>query len=115
MYHALHNVLNRCPRNARGGLQRRVESESEFLKYGMVVRVFRYISQFTYTERDWCNPGAVFAAVQLEFGRLAGEEDKKLAIYGFAFIDEYERDFLARTATRAFMSHGVLHQPGRVP
>jgi hypothetical protein len=29
MYHALHNVLHRCPRNAKGDLQHRVETESE--------------------------------------------------------------------------------------
>ena len=114
MYHALRNVLSRCPRNAHGHLQRRVESESEFLKYGMVLRVYRYVSQFTYTDRDWCDPGAVYAAVQLEFGRLAGEGDRKLAIYGFQFIDLYERDFLARAVARAFISHGVLYHPGRI-
>jgi hypothetical protein len=114
MYHALHNVLNRCPRNSRGNLQRRVELESEFLKYGMVLRVYRYVSQFTYTDRDWCNPAAVYAAVQLEFGILAGEGDRRLAIHGFQFIDQYERDFLARAVARAFISHGVLYQPDSI-
>ena len=59
-------------------------------------------------------PGAVFAAVQLEFGRLAGEDVKRLAIPWFEFTDQYERDFLARMVTRAFISHGVLHQPARL-
>jgi hypothetical protein len=48
MYHALHNVLAKCPNGRNGNPQRRVVLESEFMKYGMAKRVFEFLVQFDY-------------------------------------------------------------------
>ena len=75
----------------------------------MAKRVFRYISRFTFTEQQWCEPKAVFEAVQLEFDHLCGYHEKQYQIYGFEFVDEYEREFLARMITRAFLAHDLCY------
>ena len=74
MYVALHNVLDRIPRNRNGKKQRRVEKESEFSKCGMAKRVFHYLKSYTYTQDHWCNPKAVFEIVLGEFDRLVRGE-----------------------------------------
>ena len=77
-------------------------------KHGMAKRVFDYLSCYTYTQDDWCNPKAVFEIVLNEFDRLSGSEGSKLAIPYFKFLDGYEREFLARVVTRGFLSGGLL-------
>jgi hypothetical protein len=109
IYFALHNVLDRVPLNPYGGKVRRVRDESEFKKFGMAMRIFRYISRFTYTEQQWCDPKAVLEAVLIEFDHLCGIHGRKTGIHGFAFADEYERDFLARMITRAFLAHDLCY------
>ena len=47
--------------------------------------------------------------VQMEFDHLCGYHDKQNCIYGFAFVDDYERLVLARMITTSFMAHGVSH------
>ena len=106
---ALHNVLERCDLTPHGNKQRRVRIESEFMKNGMAKRIYRYISRFTFTEQQWCEPKAVFEAVQIEFDNLCGYHDKQYHIYGFAFVDEYEREFLARMITTSFLAHGLSY------
>ena len=51
---------------------------------------------------------AVFEIVLEEFDRLTGSEGPKLAIPNFQFLDDREREFLGRMATRGFMSGGLL-------
>jgi hypothetical protein len=109
MYVALHNVLDRCDLTPEGIKQRRVRIESEFMKYGMAKRIFEYVSRFHFTDQQWCEPKAVFEAVLLEFDHLCGYHDKQHRIYGFAFVDDYERLFLARMITTFFLAHGVSH------
>ena len=109
LYVALHNVLDRCDLNREGGKQRRVKSETEFMKYHMAKRLFGYISRFTFTDQQWCQPRAVFEAVQMEFDNLCGRHGTRLQIHGFAFADEYEREFLARTITTSFLAHGLSY------
>ena len=109
IYFALHNVLDRVPLNFSGGKIRRVRDESEFKKFGMAMRVFRYISRFTYTEEQWCEPKAVFDAVLIEFDHLCGKYHGNTGIKGFEFADDYERDFLARMITRAFLAHDLCY------
>jgi hypothetical protein len=109
LYVALHNVLDRCHLTKKGVKQRRVRIESEFMKHHMAKRLFRYISRFTFTEQQWCEPKAVFEAVQMEFDNLCGRHGTKLQIHGFAFADEYEREFLARTITTSFLAHGLSY------
>ena len=105
---ALHNVLARVPKNPQGNKQRRVTSESEFMKYGMVQRVFTFINEGDkYTEDQWCHPRAVYQAVQTEFSILCGRGKRRIP--NLMFNDDYERDFLARMITRAFISHGCLY------
>jgi hypothetical protein len=77
------------------------------MKYGMAKRVFEYISRFHFTEQQWCEPKAVLEAVLIEFDLLCGRHEKKYQIYGFSFVDEQERQFLARMITRSFFAHGV--------
>jgi len=43
----------------------------------------------------------------MEFDHLCGYHDKQNCIYGFAFVDDYERLFLARMITTSFLAHGV--------
>ena len=109
IYFALHNVLSRVPPNPKGDRVRRVRDESEFKKHGMAMRIFRYISRFTYTEQQRCEPKTVFEAVLLEFDRLCEHHEKKHRIYGFAFVDDYERLFLARMITTSFLAHGLSY------
>ena len=109
IYFALHNVLSRVPPNPKGDRVRRVRDESEFKKHGMAMRIFRYISRFTYTEEQWCDPKAVLEAVLIEFDHLCGIHGTRTGIHGFAFADEYERDFLARMITRAFLAHDLCY------
>jgi len=47
--------------------------------------------------------------VQMEFDHLCGYHDKQNCIYGFAFVDDYERLVLARMITTSFLAHGVSH------
>ena len=103
MYFALHNVLDRCPK------QRRVKDESEFKKFGMAIRVFKYISRFTYTKEQRCQPKAVYEAAQIEFDLPLGRFGRKFQIHGLDFFDQYERDFLARMITRAFLAHDLCY------
>jgi len=105
----LHNVLDRVPLNPKGGKVRRVRDESEFKKFGMAMRIFRYISGFTYTEEQWCEPKAVLEAVLTEFDHLCGKHGGNTGIKGFKFVDEYEREFLARMITRAFLAHDLCY------
>ena len=107
MYLALHNVLNRIPLTKKNKKQRRVEKESEFSKYGMAMRVFKYLKRYTYNQDHWCNPKAVFEIVLIEFDRLVHGQ---VAIPNFKFHDEYEREFLARVVTRGFLSGGLLRE-----
>jgi hypothetical protein len=107
MYLALHDVLNRIPLTKKNKKQRRVEKESEFSKYGMAMRVFKYFKRYTYNQDDWCTPKAVFEIVLIEFDRLVHGE---VAIPNFKFHDEYEREFLARVVTRGFLSGGLLRE-----
>ena len=109
IYFALHNVLDRVPLNPKGGKVRRVRDESEFKKFGMAMRIFRYISGFTYTEEQWCEPKAVLDAALIEFDHLCGKHFGNTCIKGFEFVDEYERDFLARMITRAFLAHDLCY------
>ncbi len=113
MFHALHNVLGRCSKGRYGKPQRRVVSESEFMKYGMAKRVFQFLVQFEYSEKQWFSPSATYLVVQREFDFLMGKGDRKWHIHGFQFIDEYEKDFLAHMITIAFLSEGVLHHRDR--
>ena len=108
MYVALHNVLARIPFNKKGEKQRRVQSESEFMKYGMAKRVFTFIdSGDNYTEDQWCHPRAVYQALQNEFIILTGRDKRRIP--NLQFIDDYERDFLASVIARAFISNGCLY------
>ena len=84
-----------------------MEKESEFSKYGMAMRVFKYFKRYTYNQDDWCTPKAVFEIVLIEFDRLVHGE---VAIPNFKFHDEYEREFLARVVTRGFLSGGLLRE-----
>ena len=111
MYHALHNVLARCRHGKHGKPQRRVAQESEFMKYGMAKRVFEFLIQFD--EKQSFSPSATYTVVQRELGSLMGKGDPQLKIYGFEFVDDYEKDFLAHMITAAFLSHGVLYQRDR--
>ena len=52
---------------------------------------------------------AVLEAVLIEFDHLCGAHGTKTGIHGFAFADEYERDFLARMITRAFLAHDLCY------
>ena len=113
MYHALHSVLARCPLNKQGRPVRRVARESEFKKYGMAMRVFRYLRQFEYTEKQWFSPSATYLVVHRELDSLMGKGDPQLKIHGFHFIDEYEKDFLAHMITVSFLACGVLHSEER--
>jgi hypothetical protein len=79
------------------------------MKNGMAKRIFEYVSRFTFTEQQWCEPKAVLEAVLVEFDRLCGHHEKQHRIYGFEFVDEYERLFLARMITTTFLAHGVSH------
>ena len=79
------------------------------MKHHMAKRLFKYISRFTFTEQQWCEPRAVFEAVQMEFDNLCGHHESHLQIYGFAFVDEYEREFLARMITTSFLAHGLSY------
>jgi hypothetical protein len=110
MYKALHTVLARCPPSKNGRPQRRVAQESEFVKYGMAMRVFQQLGQFEYTERQWFSPSATYMVVQREFDLLMGRGDKKLQIRGFCINDEYERDFYAHMITDSFLACGVVFQ-----
>ena len=47
--------------------------------------------------------------VQMEFDHLCGYYDKQQYIYGFAFVDDYERLFLARMITTSFLAHGLSY------
>jgi hypothetical protein len=107
MYVALHNVLERCDLTPKGEKQRRVRIESEFMKYGMAKRIFEYVSRFHFTDQQWCEPKAVLEAVLIEFDLLCGRHERKYQIHGFTFVDEHERQFLARMITRSFFAHGV--------
>ena len=109
MYLTLHDVLDRIPLTNKCKQQRRVEKESEFKKYGMAKRVFNYLKGYTYSQDHWCNPKALFEIVLEEFDRLSGSEGPKLAIPNFQFLDDHEREFLARVATRGFMAGGLQH------
>ena len=113
MYHALHNVLARCSYSKEGKPQRRAVRESEFMKYGMAMRVFEFLKEFDYSEKQWFSPSATYQVVQLELGFLMGEGHPLLKIHGFEFVDEYERDFLAHAITVAFLSEGVLYKRER--
>jgi hypothetical protein len=113
MYKALHNVLARCPLNKKGRPVRRVARESEFMKYGMAKRVFHYLRQFEYTEKQWFSPSATYLVVHRELDSLMGKGDPQLKIHGFHFIDEYEKDFLAHMITVSFLACGVLHSGER--
>ena len=113
MYHALHNVLATCRHGKHGKPQRRVAQESEFMKYGMAKRVFEFLIQFDYSEKQWFSPSATYLVVQREFDFLMGKGHPKLMIHGFEFIDDYEKDFLAHMITGAFLSHRVLYQRDR--
>ena len=75
----------------------------------MAMRVFRYISRLTYTEEQWCEPKAVLEAVLIEFDHLCGKYPGNTCIKGFEFADDYERDFLARMITRAFLAHDLCY------
>ena len=75
----------------------------------MAMRIFRYISGFTYTEEQWCEPKAVLEAALIEFDHLCGKHGGSTCIKGFEFVDEYERDFLARMITRAFLAHDLCY------
>ncbi len=110
MYKALHNVLARCSPGKLGAPQRRVARESEFMKYGMPMRVFQQLRQFEYTDKQWFSPSGTYMVVQREFDLLMGRGEKKLQIHGFHFIDDYERDFYAHMITVSFLACGVLHR-----
>ena len=73
----------------------------------MAKRVFNYLKGYTYSQDHWCNPKALFEIVLEEFDRLSGSEGPKLAIPNFQFLDDHEREFLARVATRGFMAGGL--------
>ena len=73
----------------------------------MAKRVFNYLKSYTYTRDHWCNPKAVFEIVLVEFDGLVRGE---FAIPNFKFIDDYEREFLARVVTRGFLSGGLLRE-----
>jgi len=107
MYLTLHDVLDRIPLTKKCKQQRRVASESEFKKYGMAKRVFIYLKGYTYSQDQWCNPKALFEIILEEFDRLTGSEGRKLATPHFQFLDDHEREFLARMATRGFMAGGL--------
>ena len=77
----------------------------------MVKRVFDYLKSYTYTQDHGCNPKAVFEIVLGEFDRLASGE---VAIPSFKFIDDYEREFLARVVTRGFLSGGLLREQAMI-
>ena len=109
MYLTLHNVLHRIPSTKRGTKQRRILRESEFTKCGMAKRVFHYLTSYTYIQDHWRNPKAVFEIVLDEFDRLTGSEGPKLAIPNNQFLDDCEREFLARVVTRGFLSGGLLN------
>ena len=113
MYHALHNVLARCWHGKHGKPQRRVAQGSEFMKYGMAKRVFEFLIQFDYNEKQWFSPSATYLVVQREFDFLMGKGDRQWKIYGFEFVDDYEKDFLAHMITVAFLSEGVLYKRDR--
>ena len=110
MYHALHNVLARCPYSKQGKPQRRVVLESEFMKYGMAKRVLEFLKKIEYSQKQWFSPSATYQVVQLELGFLMGNGDRQCKIHGFQFVDECERDFLAHMITVAFLSEGVLYK-----
>jgi len=113
MYKALHNVLARCPLNKQGRPLQRVVRESEFMKYNMAKRVFHYLRQFEYTEKQWFSPSATYMVVHKEFDLLMGQGDPQLKIHGFHFIDDYEKDFLAHMITVSFLACGLLHSGER--
>jgi len=115
MYHALHNVLARCSHSKEGKPQRRAVRESEFMKYGMAMRVFEFLIKFDYSEKQWFSPSATYQVVQQEFRilRWGLPGHPELKIHGFKFVDEYERDFLAHAITVAFLSEGVLYKRER--
>jgi len=115
MYHALHNVLGRCSCSKEGKPQRRAVRESEFMKYGMAMRVFEFLIKFDYSEKQWFSPSATYQVVQQEFWilRWGLPGHPELKIHGFKFVDEYERDFLAHAITVAFLSEGVLYKRER--
>ena len=77
----------------------------------MAKRVFNYLKGYTYARDQWRNPKAVFEIILEEFDRLSGSEGSKLAIPHFQFVDDLEREFLARVATSGFMAGGL--QRGR--
>ena len=110
MYEGLHDVLARCSKNKIGRPLRRVALVSEFMKYSMPMRVFQYLRQFEYTEKQWFSPSATYMVVQREFDLLMGHGDQRLKIHGFHFNDEYERDFYAHMITVSFLACGVLHR-----
>ena len=107
MYSTLRNVLDRVPLTTRGTQQRRVAQLSEFRKFGMARRVFNYLKRHTYTQDQWYSPKAVFEIVLEEFDRLAGSEGRHLAIPNFHFLDDHERQSLARNVTRRFTRQDV--------
>jgi hypothetical protein len=83
------------------------------MKYGMAMRVFEFLIKFDYSEKQWFSPSATYMVVQRELGFLMGKGDRQWKIYGFQFVDEYERDFLAHMITVAFLSEGVLYKRER--
>ena len=83
------------------------------MKYGMAMRVFEFLIQFDYSEKQWFSSSATYLVVQRELGFLMGKGHPKLMIHGFEFVDEYERDFLAYVITVAFLSEGVLYKRER--
>ena len=115
MYHALHNVLARCSWSKGGKPQRRAVRETEFMKFGMAMRVFEFLKGFDYSEKQWFSPSATYQVVQREFRilRWGLPGHQELKIHGFEFVDEYERDFLAHAITVAFLSEGVLYKRER--
>ena len=59
------------------------------------------------------SPSATYRVVQQELDFLMGKGDPQLKIYGFEFVDDFEKDFLAHMITVAFLSHGVLYKRDR--
>ena len=79
----------------------------------MAMRVFQFLRQFEYTEKQWFSPSATYLVVHKEFDSPMGKGDPQLKIRGFDFIDEYEKDFLAHMITVSFLACGVLHSEER--
>ena len=48
----------------------------------MAMRVFEFLKEFDYSEKQWFSPSATYQVVQLELGFLMGEGHPTLMIHG---------------------------------